>query len=38
MDLVTISQIANPMLHTVFVAVIRLGYHFGVRTTRREVI
>jgi hypothetical protein len=32
-DLVTISQIANPILQTVFIAVIGLGYYFTVRAT-----
>jgi hypothetical protein len=33
MDLVTISQIANPILQTVFIAVIGLGYYYTVRAT-----
>jgi hypothetical protein len=33
MDLVTLSQIANPILQTVFIAVIGLGYYFTVRAT-----
>ena len=33
MDLVTISQIANPILQTIFIAVIGLGYYFTVRAT-----
>lgn len=33
MDLVTISQVANPILQTVFIAVIGLGYYFTVRAT-----
>jgi hypothetical protein len=32
-DLVTLSQIANPILQTVFIAVIGLGYYFTVRAT-----
>jgi hypothetical protein len=37
MDLVTISQIANPILQTIFIAVIGLGYYFTVRATRATV-
>jgi hypothetical protein len=37
MDLLTISQIANPILQTVFIAVIGFGYYFTVRTTREMV-
>jgi hypothetical protein len=37
MDLVTISQVANPVLQTVFIAVIGLGYYFTVRATNRTV-
>lgn len=37
MDLVTISQIANPILQTVFIAVIGLGYYFTVRATQATV-
>jgi hypothetical protein len=33
MDLVTISQIANPILQTVFIAVIGLGYYYTIRAT-----
>ena len=33
MDLVTISQIANPILQTIFIAVIGLGYYYTVRAT-----
>lgn len=33
MDLVTISQIANPMLQTIFIVVIGLGYYFSIRAT-----
>ena len=33
MDLVTLSQVANPILQTVFIAVIGLGYYFSVRAT-----
>ena len=33
MDLVTVSQVANPILQTVFIAVIGLGYYFTVRAT-----
>jgi hypothetical protein len=31
MDLVTLSRIANPILQTLFIAVIGLGYYFTVR-------
>ena len=37
MDLVTISQIANPILQTIFIAVIGLGYYFTVRATQATV-
>ena len=33
MDLVTVSQVTNPILQTVFIAVIGLGYYFTVRAT-----
>src|SRR5215204_2661600 len=33
MDLLTLSQIAAPILQTVFIAVIGLGYYFTVRAT-----
>lgn len=33
MDLVTLSQIANPILQTLFIAVIGLGYYFTIRAT-----
>ena len=33
MDLVTLSQIANPILQTIFIAVIGLGYYYTVRAT-----
>ena len=33
MDLVTLSQIANPILQTIFIAVIGVGYYFTVRAT-----
>jgi hypothetical protein len=36
-DLVTLSQIANPILQSVFIAVIGLGYYFTVRATRATV-
>jgi hypothetical protein len=32
-DLVTLSQVANPILQTVFIAVIGLGYYYTVRAT-----
>jgi hypothetical protein len=37
MDIVTISQIANPILQTVFIAVIGLGYYYTVRATQATV-
>ena len=37
MDLVTVSQIANPILQTVFILVIGLGYYFSIRTTQAMV-
>ena len=37
MDLVTLSQIANPILQTIFIGVIGLGYYFTVRATRATV-
>lgn len=37
MDLTTISQVANPILQTVFIVVIGLGYYFTVRTTQTMV-
>jgi len=33
MDLVILSQVANPILQTVFISVIRLGYYFTLRAT-----
>jgi hypothetical protein len=33
MDLVAISQVVNPVLQAVFIAVIGLGYYFTVRAT-----
>jgi hypothetical protein len=32
-DLVTLSQIANPILQTIFIAVIGIGYYYTVRAT-----
>lgn len=37
MDLVTISQVANPILQTIFIVVIGLGYYFTVKATRETV-
>jgi hypothetical protein len=37
MDLVTLSQIANPILQTIFIAVIGLGYYYTVRATQETV-
>lgn len=33
MDLVTLSQVANPILQTIFIVVIGLGYYYTVRAT-----
>ena len=38
MDLVTISQVANPILQTVFIVVIGFGYYFTIRATRATVV
>jgi hypothetical protein len=37
MDLVTIAQIANPILQLIFIVVIGFGYYFSVRSTQRLV-
>ncbi|HZY65442.1 MAG TPA: hypothetical protein VFE21_06160 [Rubrobacteraceae bacterium] len=37
MDLVTISQVANPILQTIFIVVIGLGYYFSIKTTQTMV-
>lgn len=37
MDLLTIAQIANPILQLIFIVVIGLGYYFSVRSTQRMV-
>ena len=37
MNLTTIVQIANPLLQTVFIVVIGLGYYYSIRTTKRMV-
>lgn len=37
MDLLTLSQIANPILQTVFIVVIGFGYYFTVKSTRDMV-
>ena len=37
MDLLTIAQVANPLLQLVFIVVIGLGYYFSVRATKRMV-
>jgi hypothetical protein len=37
MDLVTLSQIANPILQTIFIAVIGLGYYYTVSATQATV-
>jgi len=33
MDLLTIAQVANPILQLIFIVVIGLGYYFSVRST-----
>jgi hypothetical protein len=37
MDLLTIAQIANPILQLIFIVVIGFGYYFSVRSTQRMV-
>jgi hypothetical protein len=37
MDLLTIAQVANPLLQLIFIVVIGLGYYFSVRATKRMV-
>jgi len=37
MDLLTLSQVANTILQSVFIAVIGLGYYFTVKATRATV-
>jgi hypothetical protein len=37
MDLLTIAQVANPLLQLIFIGVIGLGYYFSVRATKRMV-
>ncbi|MDP8940857.1 MAG: hypothetical protein M3N10_11315 [Actinomycetota bacterium] len=37
MDLVTISQVANPILQTIFIVVIGLGYYFSIKMTQTMV-
>ena len=37
MDVVTLSQVANPILQTVFIAIIGLGYYYTVKATRATV-
>jgi hypothetical protein len=36
-DLLTLSQVANTILQTIFIAVIGLGYYFTVKATRATV-
>jgi hypothetical protein len=36
-DLLTIAQIANPILQLIFIVVIGFGYYFSVRSTQRLV-
>jgi hypothetical protein len=38
MNLVTISQVAAPILQTVFIVVIGLGYYYSIRTTQTMVM
>lgn len=35
MDLVSVAQVAGPIMQAVFIAVIGLGYYFSIRETRR---
>jgi hypothetical protein len=37
MDLLTIAQLANPILQLIFIVVIGFGYYFSVRSTQRMV-
>jgi hypothetical protein len=37
MDLLSIAQVANPILQLAFIVVIGLGYYFSVRATKRMV-
>ena len=37
MDAMTISQIANPFIQTVFIVVMGLGYYFTIRNLRSQV-
>ena len=37
MDAMTIAQIANPFIQTVFIVVIGLGYYFTIRNLRNQV-
>ncbi len=37
MDAITISQIANPFIQTVFIVVMGLEYYFTIRNLRSQV-
>ncbi len=37
MNLTTVAQIANPILQTIFIVVIGIGYYFSIRATRKMV-
>ena len=37
MDAITISQIANPFIQTIFIVVMGLGYYFTIRNLRSQV-
>jgi len=37
MDLMTLAQVANPIIQTIFVVIIGLGYYFTIRTNQRMV-
>lgn len=37
MDVMTIAQLANPFIQTVFIVVMGLGYYFTIRNLRSQV-
>ena len=37
MDAMTIAQVANPFIQTVFIVIIGLGYYFTIKTLRGQV-
>ena len=37
MDAITIAQVANPFIQTVFIVVMGLGYFFTIRNLRSQV-